>query len=198
MNASQPKLRYWPALLVIVLFSSLNHAQSGRRTIKVPTPPPELSQQQEATQPKASPATKPATSNEPPRVTAEQNEDYRCTDDGTLARIIDADKIDEPTVATKDLDTRLVITAKPKPAYTREARRLGVQGFVTLRVLFSSRANIGRVRVVRGLRAGLTENAIRAACRIEFKPPLKDGQPMAQWLTVEYVFRLADSSIFSP
>ena len=197
MTASRPKLSYWFSVLGILLFSSLSYAQSGRHTIKLPTPPPEVSQQ-ETTQPKPKPTTSPATNNAPPPVTAEQNEDYRCTDDGSLARIIDADKIDEPTVTTKDVDTRLVITAKPKPAYTREARRLGVQGFVTLKVLFSSRANIGRVRVVKGLRAGLTENAIRAACRIEFKPPLKDGRPMAQWLTVEYVFRLADSSIFSP
>jgi hypothetical protein len=33
---------------------------------------------------------------------------------------------------------------------------------------------------------------------MEFKPAIKDGQPVAQWLIAEYVFRLADSSIFSP
>jgi len=55
-----------------------------------------------------------------------------------------------------------------------------------------------RVRVVRGLPGGLTENGIKAACKIEFKPALKAGQPVSQWLNVEYVFRLADSSIFKP
>ena len=95
-------------------------------------------------------------------------------------------------------DTRAVITAKPKPAYTREARRNGIQGFVTLKVLLSARSKITRVRVVKGLPFGLTENAIRAACKMEFKPARKDGQPVAQWLTADYVFRLADSSIFGP
>jgi hypothetical protein len=33
---------------------------------------------------------------------------------------------------------------------------------------------------------------------MEFKPAMKNGQPVGQWVTAEYVFRLADSSIFSP
>jgi protein TonB len=91
-----------------------------------------------------------------------------------------------------------LVTAKPKPSYTREARRNGIQGFVALKVLLSARGKIDRIRVVKGLAAGLTENAIRAACRMEFKPAMKDGKPVSQWVTAEYVFRLADSSIFSP
>ena len=185
-----PKLVY--GLLGILFFSSLTYAQSGRRPteIKPPTLPPEV----ETNEAKD----KPGKAAELPQVTAEKNQDYRCTDDGTLARILETDSLDEAAVSPKEVDTRLVITAKPRPAYTREARRLGVQGFVTLKVLFSARGEIGRLRVIKGLRAGLTENAIRAACRIEFKPALKDGQPVAQLLTVEYVFRLADSAIFSP
>lgn len=113
-------------------------------------------------------------------------------------RVLDKDDIGEVVLSAKEVDSRAVITAKPKPSYTREARREGIQGFVTLRVLLSARGKIARVRVTKGLRAGLTENAIRAACRMEFKPAIKGGQPVAQWLTAEYVFRLADSSIFAP
>ena len=57
---------------------------------------------------------------------------------------------------------------------------------------------IDRVRVVRRLPYGLTENAILAACEIKFKAATKAGQPVAQWLTVQYGFRLAESSIFGP
>ena len=135
---------------------------------------------------------------EPPPVTAEKNQDYRCTEDGSLARIIEPDDTAELVVSAKEADVRATITAKPKPSYTKEARRNGVQGFVTLKVLLSTRGKIARVRVVKGLPAGLTENAIRAACRIEFKPAMKNGLAVSQWLTAEYVFRLADSSIFTP
>ena len=135
---------------------------------------------------------------EPPPVTAEKNQDYRCSEDGSLARILDADDIGELVLPAKETDARATITAKPKPGYTKEARRNGVQGFVVLKVLLSARGKVGRIRVVKALPAGLTENGIRTACKIEFKPAMKGGQPVAQWVTVEYVFRLADSSIFAP
>ena len=177
------------ALLVMLAVSSSTYSQSGRRAreIKVPVPPPA-----EVVEP-AKPVVE-----EPPSVTAEKNEEYRCSEDGSLARILDKDDIGELALSAKDVDVRAVITSKPKPSYTKEARRLGIQGFVTLRVLLSARGKIDRVKVQKGLRAGLTENAIRAACKMEFKPASKNGQPVAQWLTAEYVFRLADSSIFSP
>lgn len=180
------------AFIAILAFSSAVYSQSGRRAreTKVPVPPPA----QEVNEPKP----KPASQEEPPAVTAEKNQEYRCTDDGSLARILDTDSIDELVVSPKEVDVRAVISAKPKPSYTREARRYGVQGFVTLKVLLSASGKIGRVKVVKGLPAGLTANAIRAACKMEFKPAVKDGKPVAMWLNVEYVFRLADSSIFAP
>jgi len=177
-------------LVAILVLSSFAYSQSGRRVkeTRVPVPPPE----QEVKEPKPTPP------NEPPPVTAEKNQDYRCTEDGSLARILETDTIDELVLSAKEVDMRAVITAKPRPSYTKEARRNGVQGFVRLKVLLSARGKIARVRVVKGLPAGLTENGIRAACKMEFKPAMKDGQPVAQWLTAEYVFRLADSSIFTP
>jgi len=56
-----------------------------------------------------------------------------------LARIIDADDKEEIVVSAKESDVGAAISAKPKPSYTREARRNGVQGFVTLKVLLSAR-----------------------------------------------------------
>ena len=128
----------------------------------------------------------------------EQLQDYRCTEDGSVARIVDADDAAESVVSARDADVRASITAKPKPSYTKEARRKGVQGFVVLRVLLSARNKISRVRVVKALPSGLTENAIRAACKMEFKPAMKNGEAVSVWLVAEYVFRLADSSIFTP
>ena len=179
-------------LIAILVLSSVAYSQSGRRVkeTRVPVPVPE--QETKATPPK------PVSQDEPPPVTAEKKQDYRCTEDGSLARILETEAIGEPVFSAKELDSGAQIKEKPKPGYTKEARRNGVQGFVTLKVLLSSRGKIARLRVMKGLPAGLTENAIRAACKMEFKPAIKDGAPVAQWVTVEYVFRLADSSIFSP
>jgi len=174
----------------ILVFSSLAYSQSGRRAKPVTAPVP--APVEEAT---PSPKTE---QREPPPVTAEKNQDYRCTDDGSLMRIIDSAQMAERIVSAKEADTRAEITKKPQPDYTREARRNGIQGFVTLKVLLAADSKVSRIRVVKGLPGGLTENAISAACKIQFKPAMKDGQPASMWVVAEYAFRLADSSIFRP
>lgn len=174
-------------LALTLLVCSL-YVQSGRKNPKTVTPAPAPVEE-----PTPLP-TKPA--NEPPPVTAEKNEEYRCTDDGTLARVIDKDGDEQMILTAKMVDVRAVITDKPRPSYTREANRAGVQGYVILRVALTSEGEIGRIRVIRRLPYGLTENAIRVACKIKFKPATKDGKPVSQWLDVDYTFRLGDPSMY--
>ena len=174
------------ALILIILVSASAFAQSGRRNIPAPTPTPTPTPDA-----KPSPTLPPAS-----QVTADKNEDYRCTDDGTLAHLLDHDQATAYEI--KEVDVKAEITEKKLPGYTREARRIGVQGIVVLKVLLQADGKIDRVRVIRRLPYGLTENAIRVACEIKFKPAMKAGQPVAQWLNVQYAFRLADSSIFGP
>jgi periplasmic protein TonB len=177
-------------ILATLIFTSISSAQSGKR-VKPATstaPPPE--------QESAVPAPTPATPSMAP-ATAEKNEDYRCTTDGSLARILESDP-NEKTYLPKEVDTKALIREQPEPQYTREARRAGVQGYVILKVLLSAQGDIARVRVVRPLPFGLTENAIRAACEIKFNPATKNGDAVSQWVTLQYTFRLARSSIFGP
>jgi len=175
-------------LLLIILVSASAFAQSGRRNLPPPTPTPTPTPEE-----KPSP-----TSSLPPRsqVTADKDEDYRCTDDGTLAHLLDHDQA--VGYEAKEVDVKAEITKKPLPKYTGEARRVGVEGVVVLKVLLLGDGKLDRVRVVRRLPYGLTENAIRVACEVKFKPAMKAGQPVAQWVTLQYAFRLADSSIFGP
>lgn len=176
------------ALILILVFCASAFAQSGRRSkvVSAPTPTPT---------PEATPS---PTSSLPPgsQVTAEKNEDYRCTEDGTLAHLLDHDEAGG--FSPKEVDVKAEVTARPEPTYTREARRVGVQGVVILRALLRGDGKLDRVRVIRRLPYGLTENAIRAACEIKFKPAMKAGQPVSQWVMLEYGFRLANSSIFGP
>lgn len=184
-------MKTFVSLFVIVFLSTIINAQSGRRAtqIVVPVSPPPA----EAIAPTL---TKPAEAS--PQVTAEPNQYYRCGEDGSLARLIDTSEAEPKVFSSKEVDARANIVSKPPPTYTKEARRNGVQGFVVLKALLSADSRIDRIRIVKRLPAGLTENAIRAACKIRFKPAMKNGQPVAQLVTLEYVFRLADSSIFAP
>jgi protein TonB len=175
-------MKFILVLSAILLCNCVGYAQSGRRgqKIAVPVPPPDV------VEPKAP-------STDTPPVSAQKTEDYRCDEEGHLARVLEP----EPEIEKGKPDSHAQILAKPTPSYTKEARRLGVQGQVVLRVLLSSNGEVSRIRVHRGLPAGLTENAIFAACKIRFKPAINNGVAVSRWVTVEYAFRVSQPSIFS-
>lgn len=83
------------------------------------------------------------------------------------------------------------IIDKPKPSYTEEARRLGVEGEVIFEALFTSSGHIRILRTVKGLGHGLDETALRAAQDIRFRPAERDGQPVDFSAAVHIYFQLA-------
>src|SRR5262249_14937611 len=135
------------ALILILIFSTSAFAQSGRRKGPVSAPAPTPA-------PEATPSPTPSL---PSRslVTAEKDQDYRCTDDGTLAHLLDKPTVTAFTI--KEVDAKAQITAQAEPKYTREARRIGVEGLVVLKILALPDGKIDRIRVVRRLPYGLTE-----------------------------------------
>jgi len=174
-----------PIVLAALAFPA--SAQSGRKAKERPVLVPDT--------PAASPTPSPSPSH--PQLTAEKNEDYHCSDDGTLVRVVEEEN-NEEIFTSKAVEVKANILDKPRAQYTREARRAGIQGVVVLRVVLRANGQIGTIRVLRALPAGLTANAMQAACKIKFKPALKNGNPVSQFLNVEYGFRLADSSIYGP
>lgn len=78
----------------------------------------------------------------------------------------------------------------PIPRYTEAARANGIQGSVVLRVLVGEDGNVNAIRVVRGLPDGLTEQAIAAARLSKFKPAMKDGKPVPNWVVLEINFNI--------
>jgi protein TonB len=98
---------------------------------------------------------------------------------------------DEKPLTMKEVAVRAVIKSRPNPVYPRGARAYRVQGEVKLRIILGAD---GRVReemqVLEGLPRGLTEEAIKAARRIEFEPARKGDRPVSQYVTVIYKFTL--------
>jgi protein TonB len=98
---------------------------------------------------------------------------------------------DDKPLAGKEVTVRAVIRSKSNPVYPHEARRYGVQGAVKLRLILGADGKIrDPVEVLEGLPYGITEQAIKAARRIEFEPARKDGRPVSQYVTVVYHFHL--------
>lgn len=96
-----------------------------------------------------------------------------------------------PSRAPQPVDSRPVLLNRPEPVYTIKARAEKIQGVVRLRVLIGSDGKVKRVRIVTGLPYGLSEQARAAAYEMNFKPAMKNGQPVAFWLAnVEIEFKL--------
>src|SRR6266705_189330 len=96
----------------------------------------------------------------------------------------------EPVFAPRDLAEKAHILTKREPTYTESARKYGVQGTVVLRAVLSKDGQVTNIQVVRKLPHGLTQAAILAARNIEFKPAAKDGNPVSQYIQLEYNFNL--------
>jgi TonB family protein len=86
--------------------------------------------------------------------------------------------------------TPIVVLWKPLPQYTAQARAEHIQGDVTLRVRFTAAGQVQVLGVVRGLGAGLDQQAIAAAEKIRFKPATRDGHPVDQVSLIRISFQM--------
>ena len=90
----------------------------------------------------------------------------------------------------RDVTQRAIITSKPEPSFTEDARKNNVTGLVRLRAVLSASGEVTGISVIKGLPDGLTEKAIEAAKQIRFRPAQKDGHTVSQYVTLEYNFNI--------
>jgi TonB family protein len=90
----------------------------------------------------------------------------------------------------KEVDQKPQVKKKPKPSYTRDARKHGVAGTVVIRCVFAATGQVTNIHVISGLPEGLTERAVEAARKVKFIPAMKDGHPVSMWMQLEYNFNL--------
>lgn len=173
-------------LLIFALCQMPLAAQSRRRaessmSVALPVPPAEES---------------PAGPSNPDET--DEGKTFECVEDDARASAAPAaeEKKEEEVFLGADVTKRAEITDKPQPVYSREARMNGTSGRVRVRALLSSKGRVTKVSVLRGLPDGLSRSAVAAACKLEFKPAVKDGQPVSQYVTLEYGFHTDDRPFF--
>jgi tetratricopeptide (TPR) repeat protein len=89
-----------------------------------------------------------------------------------------------------EVTTRAVILAKPQPGFTELARGNGVTGVVRLLAVLAADARVRYILVLKRLPDGLTEKSIEAARKIRFTPATINGQPVSQFVVLEYNFNI--------
>jgi protein TonB len=66
-----------------------------------------------------------------------------------------------------------------RPEYPREARRLGKEGTVILKLSLDASGEVGTVEILRSAGFGMEEAAREAALRSRFRPATMNGRPVA-------------------
>jgi TonB family protein len=91
---------------------------------------------------------------------------------------------------TQPVQARPVPVNHPRPAYTEEARAAHISGLVRLELLVGT-DGIPRVTdILNRLPAGLTARAVRAAEAMQFKPAIRNGEPVPYYTAIEVEFDL--------
>ncbi len=96
----------------------------------------------------------------------------------------------EPPETTDEALEPATVQSKVDPVYPESARRAGVEGTVVLDALISERGRVEDVQVLRGLPMGLSESAVEAVRRWQYKPARGRAGPVAAHKTVRIVFTL--------
>ena len=87
------------------------------------------------------------------------------------------------------------LTKKPevikqsRPEYPISARKAGVEGRVTVRVLINTDGKVEKVEVIKG-HPMLNEAAMDAASKWEFTPGEQDGKPVKVWMNIPIDYKL--------
>lgn len=108
---------------------------------------------------------------------------------------VNSSATDSIVYAGSKVDQKAVILSKPHPPYTGEARRKGVAGTIRLRMVLRPHGEVTDIKALTSLPHGLTEKAIEAARLIKFRPAIKDGRAVPQYVTFEYNFGIVGQSL---
>ncbi len=105
---------------------------------------------------------------------------------GTGPRVASIASVKQQPIVDGDFDR--VALGKDYPA---EAKRLGIQGQVQVRLLVDDKGRVVQTRLHKGLGYGLDERAIALGKTIKFRPAVdSDDKPVAMWITWSFNFEL--------
>ena len=88
-----------------------------------------------------------------------------------------------------------IIEYTTPPLYSDEARERGIEGIVTLGARVEPDGRVSTARVLRGLGAGLDQNAIVALRQWRFRPGSRAGAPVAMDAEVDISFNLRNDAL---
>ena len=80
---------------------------------------------------------------------------------------------------------------RPMPEYPELARRIALEGFVTVNVLITKEGKVKNALLLKSSDDVFSQPALDAARKWSFTPALMNGKPIAVWVSIPFRFRLA-------
>ena len=102
------------------------------------------------------------------------------------------DQIKEGDVLTLELvDTAPTVIKKFPAVYPEHARRLGIQGTVTINVLVSEKGDVADAKILQGIKnaVGFDQAALQAVRKWKFEPATVKGIKVKVWIPVAIEFK---------
>jgi protein TonB len=90
------------------------------------------------------------------------------------------------------VDTMPVPTMKAKVVYPEEALSKGVEGTVWVKAYIDEAGAVRKAEILKTDAAVFKASALEAAGKWKFSPALKDGKPVAVWVTLPFRYKLAE------
>jgi TonB family protein len=93
---------------------------------------------------------------------------------------------------TVDVDRAPSVLRHKTPVYPEKAEFTGTEGRVWVQALVNWEGEVVDARIAKasGTDVGFEEAALKAAYECRYKPALKDGRPVAVWVTYPVTFKL--------
>lgn len=85
-----------------------------------------------------------------------------------------------------------VLIGRVRPAYSEEMIANRVSGTVRARLLVDRDGSVKRVEMLEDIGYGTREAATAAFADLRFEPALRDGEPVAVWITMKYRFEFRE------
>jgi TonB family protein len=92
------------------------------------------------------------------------------------------------------VDVQPVIRKKAEPVYPKLAMAAGIEGKVYVRFWVDTEGKVHNVKVIKTDHEVLNQSAIDAARQFEFAPATVSGRPVSIWVTVPFMFKLAEKT----
>ncbi len=83
-----------------------------------------------------------------------------------------------------------VVVDRAEPNYTETARKARIAGIVVVEAIIDKNGNVDNVKVIKGLPAGLSEEAEKAVRRWKFRPGTLNGEPVDTIFNLTVTFKL--------